>query len=85
MKLLKDHPVISSLINGGIPEDPECNCPRCGYNYDCGTLYQGEVPLFKIDGEWVCFECFESWYMDLLQTNPEMIAEGLGVGFKLMV
>jgi hypothetical protein len=81
---IKDHPFIREAERFGVPDDSDFNCPRCGYNYDCGTLYEGQIPTFKVDGEWVCYECFESWFMDLIHTNPEMVAGGLGVDFRLV-
>lgn len=74
MELINDSPLIRQILKTGYPSNNQCVCPRCGEDI-------GEYVYITDNGE-MCGECFRNEMIDLLNTNPQMLAEAVGIAYR---
>lgn len=75
--MIGDHPDIRAALESGYPGYAHQRlCPCCGYDL-------GEKG-FEVDGEDICLPCFTEWVNDYLSSNPEDVADALGIDVHYM-
>ena len=71
--LIPDAPDIAKTMRTGYPDEPYFgrDCPQCD-----GEIKENSN-VYELNGVEVCEACFKEWVIDLLDTNPEMVADAL--------
>lgn len=77
MEMLGDAPYKLGAMRNGMPDSSDVL--SCGHR-----IYAGELMVEWDDGETLCPDCFEEKIKELLLTDPERLADALGLATRVM-
>lgn len=74
-----EHSAVALTLQTGYPTPENHTHKAC----DCSAELAPGEPIYEIDGELYCEECFKDWIKDYLATNPRELADMLCVDNRL--